>query len=475
MDQTFSYSATIRLTYANDRGMLGRIATAIGEQEGMIGAIDIVSSSGRGITRDVSVNAANAEHVQRIAEHLEAIPGLELQTVSDQVFLKHLGGKIEVVAKTPIKSRDDLSSVYTPGVARVCMAIHEDVESSYSLTIRKNMVAVVSDGSAVLGLGNIGPEAAMPVMEGKAMLFKEFGGVDAFPICIATQDVEEIIATVQRLEPTFGGINLEDISSPRCIEIERRLNETMDIPVFHDDQHGTAIVTLAGLENALRLVQKKLNEVKIVINGAGAAGAAIAKLLQLAGAEHVIVCDREGAIFAGRTTRMNPVKDELAAVTNKDGRRGSLRDVVQGADVFVGVSSPDVLTVDDVKSMASDPIVFAMANPDPEIRPELANGHVAVMATGRSDHPNQINNVLCFPGLFRGVLDVRASEVNDAMKVAAAKAIADIITDDERCSDYIIPSVFDRRVAAAVAKAVADAAAETGVARRRPKKAGSGL
>lgn len=470
---SYSYSATIRLTYANDRGMLGRITTAIGEADGLIGAVDIVSSRGGNITRDLTVAATNAEHVQTIADSLGKISGIEIRSVSDRVFLKHLGGKISVVSKAPVKSRDDLSSVYTPGVARVCLAIQKDLEASYSLTIRKNTVAVVSDGSAVLGLGNIGPEAAMPVMEGKAMLFKDFGGVDAFPICLATQDVEEIIDTVCRLEPTFGGINLEDISSPRCIEIERRLNERMDIPVFHDDQHGTAIVTLAGLENALRVVGKAMSDVRIVINGAGAAGAAIANLLALSGAKQIVVCDRQGAIYQGRTENMNAVKDELATTTNLAKRKGTLAEVLEGTDVFIGVSSADVLTIEDLNRMADQPIVFAMANPDPEIRPEVAMGHVAVMATGRSDYPNQINNVLCFPGLFRGVLDVRASDINDSMKLAAAKAIADIITDDERCSDYIIPSVFDRRVAKAVSKAVAKAATETGVARRKQKQATS--
>lgn len=464
-----SYSATVRLSYSNDRGMLGKITTAIGDADGNIGAVDIVNSQNGKITRDISVIAANADHVNRIADHLQKIDGLEIETVSDRVFLMHLGGKIEVNSRVPVKNRDDLSSVYTPGVARVCNAIAADVKDSFTLTIRKNMVAVVSDGSAVLGLGNIGPEAAMPVMEGKAMLFKEFGGVDAFPICINTQDTDEIIETVCRLEPTFGGINLEDISSPRCIEIERRLNERMDIPVFHDDQHGTAIVVLAGLMNSLTVVGRKMEDIRIVINGAGAAGAAIANLLTLAGAKHVVVCDRKGAIYAGREEGMNPVKDELAASTNPRGVKGILAEVIREADVFIGVSSADVLTLDDVQSMVSDPIVFAMANPDPEIRPELAMEHVAVMATGRSDYPNQINNVLCFPGLFRGVLDVRASEINDAMKLAAANAIASIIEPSELCGDYIIPSVFDRRVAKAVARAVASAARKTGLARRQRK------
>lgn len=469
MEQTLSYTSTIRLSYGNARGMLGKITTAIGDANGMIGAVDIVNSHDGKITRDISVKAAGVDHVKTIVKELEVIDGLEVRSVSDRVFLLHLGGKIEVNSRNPVKNRDDLSSVYTPGVARVCDAIHEDVDSSFSLTIRRNTVAVISDGSAVLGLGNIGPEAAMPVMEGKAMLFKDFGGVDAFPICLATQDVEEIIETVKRLEPTFGGINLEDISSPRCIEIERRLNAAMSIPVFHDDQHGTAIVVLAGLTKALELVNKQIQSSRIIVNGAGAAGAAIADLLALAGAKEIVVCDRKGAIYSGRTERMNPVKDHLAQSTNPNGESGTLSEVIKKADVFIGVSSADVLSVDDVKSMADEPIIFAMANPDPEIKPELADEHVAVMATGRSDYPNQINNVLCFPGLFRGVLDVRASDINETMKLAAAKAIADIIKPSELCSDYIIPSVFDKRVAKAVADAVSDAARETGVARRRKK------
>jgi len=469
MESSLSYTSTIRLSYANDRGMLGKITTIIGQADGLIGAVDIVDSRDGKITRDITVNASGVEHVSSIVEKLKIIDELEIKSVSDRVFILHLGGKIEVTSKIPVKSRDDLSSVYTPGVARICNAIHEDVDSSFALTIRKNTVAVISDGSAVLGLGNIGPEAAMPVMEGKAMLFKDFGGVDAFPICLATQDVEEIIETVLRLEPTFGGINLEDISSPRCIEIERRLNEQMDIPVFHDDQHGTAIVVMAGLENALKTVGKKLSEARIVINGAGAAGAAISDLLTLGGARNIIVCDRTGAIYEGRTERMNSVKEHLASSTNADRKQGLLSEVIKDSDVFIGVSSGNVLSVDDVKSMADDAIVFAMANPDPEIKPELANEHVAVMATGRSDYPNQINNVLCFPGLFRGVLDVRASDINETMKLAAAKAIAEIITEEELCGDYVIPSVFDRRVAKAVAQAVANAAQQTGVSRRKRK------
>ena len=464
-----SYAITVRLRYSNQRGMLGQITTAIGDADGMIGAVDIVNSKGDSITRDFTINANDDEHGKAIVDALQHVDGVQVVTVSDRITLVHLGGKIEVQSKSPVKTRDDLSLVYTPGVAKVCEIIHQNPESSYALTIRKNMVAVVSDGSAVLGLGNIGPEAAMPVMEGKAMLFKEFGAVDAFPICIRTQDVDEIVDTVKRLEPTFGGINLEDISSPRCIEIELRLREELEIPVFHDDQHGTAIVVLAGLTNALKLVEKPLTKARIVINGAGAAGVAIAHLLSTAGAREIIACDRSGAIYSARKDNMNDVKLELSSFTNRHQQIGQLSDVIQGADVFIGVSSADVLSAKDIQAMANQPIVFAMANPDPEIRPELIADDAAVIATGRSDYPNQVNNVLCFPGLFRGVLDVRTSDVNDQMKLAAAKAISSIVKPNELCGDYVIPSVFDRRVSKAVSKAVATAAKETGVARRSPK------
>jgi len=464
-----SYAITVRLRYSNDRGMLGRISTAIGDADGLIGAVDIVNSKDEKITRDFTVNATDDNHGAEIVEKLKQVDGVDVVSASDRIILAHLGGKIEVQSKTPVKTRDDLSLVYTPGVAKVCEAIHRNVESSYSLTIRKNMIAVVSDGTAVLGLGDIGPEAAMPVMEGKAMLFKEFGDVDAFPICLRTTDMDEIVETVKRLEPTFGGVNLEDISSPRCIEIEQRLRDELEIPVFHDDQHGTAIVVLAGLTNSLKLLKKTMSKVRIVINGAGAAGVAIAKLLTLAGVKEIIACDRSGAIYSGRTENMNGVKEELASFTNQAKKTGALAEVLQGADVFIGVSAKNVLSVDDVRAMADQPIVFAMANPDPEIAPELISDFVPVVATGRSDYPNQVNNVLCFPGLFRGVLDVRASDINDKMKLAAADAISSIVTDGELCGDYIIPSVFDRRVAKAVSKAVAKAAKESGVARRQPK------
>ena len=459
------YSVSIRLRYPDKPGTLGKITSKIGEADGLIGAIDVVDSREGKITRDITVNATTVEHGQQVVAALRELTEIEVIHVSDRVFLMHLGGKLEVSPRVPIKTRDDLSMAYTPGVARVCQAIYEDEESAFSLTIKRNMVAVISDGSAILGLGNLGPKAAMPVMEGKAILFKEFGGVDAFPICLDTQDTEKIIETVRILAPTFGGINLEDISAPRCVEIEERLEAELEIPVFHDDQHGTAIVVLAALTNALKFVRKKTESIRVVINGSGAAGVAIAKLLLAVGVQDMVVCDRTGAIYRGRD-RMNTLKDWIAENTNSSGQRGSLSEVIAGADVFIGVSSSDVLTAEDVKSMSSEAIVFALANPDPEIQPRLAAPHARIIATGRSDYPNQINNVLCFPGLFRGLLDVRAREVNLQMKLAAAAAIADTIPEQDLLADYIVPSVFDRRVATAVAEAVSRAAIETGSARR---------
>jgi len=461
-----TYSFTIRLIYPDESGRLGQITTAIGESEGFIGAIDIVSVRDGKITRDITVNAVDVEQRQQIVDRVKEVQGVQVANVSDRVFLLHLGGKIEVTSKIPLKTRDDLSMVYTPGVARVCESIAKDAEASFDLTIRKNTVAVVTDGTAVLGLGNIGPQAALPVMEGKAMLFKEFGDVDAFPICLDTQDVDEIVNTVRYLAPTFGGINLEDISAPRCIEIEKRLEKEIDIPVFHDDQHGTAIVVLAGLKNALKVVQKQLNVLRIVVSGAGAAGIAVTKLLLAAGAKNIVVCDRAGAIHADRDQNMNSEKLWLAKNSNPNQHKGSLSEAICGADLFIGVSAAGLLSTNDVQQMSSNAIVFALANPDPEIRPEDIAPNVCVMATGRSDYPNQINNVLCFPGLFRGLLDVRAREVNQAMKLAAADAIASVIEENELHADYIIPSVFDRRVAKAVSAAIAATAIETGAARR---------
>jgi malate dehydrogenase (oxaloacetate-decarboxylating) len=383
----------------------------------------------------------------------------------------HQGGKIEVRATVPVKSRDDLSMAYTPGVARVCTAIHEDRERAWSLTVKGNTVAVVSDGTAVLGLGDIGPEAAMPVMEGKALLFKEFAGVDAFPLCVATTDVDEIVAFVRAAAPAFGGINLEDIAAPRCFEIERRLRAELDIPVFHDDQHGTAIVVLAALLNALRLVGKRPEDVRVVVCGAGAAGMACTDILLARGVADIVVCDVGGALFRGRPG-LDAAREALAERTNPRSDRGTANELLAGADVFLGLSGPGAVSADAVRTMAPSSIVFAMANPTPEVQPEEVAGDVAVMATGRSDYPNQINNVLAFPGVFRGALDVRASTIDEPMKLAAAGAIASVVAEDELDVEYIIPSVFNRDVAPAVAAAVAEAAVASGVARRSERPAG---
>lgn len=374
-------------------------------------------------------------------------------------------GKIEVISTVAVKDKHDLSLAYTPGVAQPCLEIQKDVNRSYDLTRRWNMCLVVTDGSAVLGLGDIGPEAGMPVMEGKCVLFKEFGGVDAFPLCIKSHDVDEIVRTIQLISGSFGGVNLEDIAAPRCFEIERKLKECCDIPIFHDDQHGTAVITLAGLTNALRVVGKKLEDVSIVINGAGAAAISITRLLLTAGAKDIVLCDRSGGIYEGRSEGMNEVKEEMARLTNPKRKQGKLADLVVGADVFIGVSAPGVLTTEMVRTMAKDSIVFACANPTPEIFPDEAKaGGAAVVATGRSDFPNQINNVLAFPGIFRGAFDVRASDINDAMKLVAAEALAELV-GEELSPDYIIPAAFDPRVGKAVAAAVAEAARRTGVAR----------
>lgn len=461
-----SYSVTLRVKIQNKPGKLGEITTAIGRTGGDIEGIDIASVGRDFLVRDITVNASSETHDKEIIESLRDIDGVEVIHVSDRTFLMHLGGKIEMVSKAPLKTRSDLSMAYTPGVARVCQAIHKDPEKVFNLTIKKNTVAVVSDGTAVLGLGDIGPAAAMPVMEGKAQLFKEFGGVDAFPICLNTKDPYEIVQTIKNISVAFGGINLEDISAPRCFEIEERLKEELDIPVFHDDQHGTAVVVLAALINALKIVGKRMEDIKVVVNGIGAAGVACSKIVMAAGVKNIVGCDTVGAIFDGRKEHMNWVKDWYARNTNPNKEKGTVHDVIAGADVFFGLSAPGTITVEDLKKMNSDPIVFAMANPVPEIMPEEAEGHVAVMATGRSDYPNQINNVLCFPGIFRGALNCRASRINEQMKLAAANAIAGIIGDDEMHPDYIIPSVFDRRVGEAVAAEVEEAAYASGVARR---------
>jgi malate dehydrogenase (oxaloacetate-decarboxylating) len=458
-------SITIRVKLSNKKGTLAKTTTTISDAGGSIGAIDIIRVTDSELIRDITVYTEGTEHADAIVAELEKLGDLEIINVSDRTFLVHLGGKIEMQSKVPIATRDDLSMAYTPGVARVCMAIHDDPSKSYNLTIKKNTVAVVSDGSAVLGLGNIGPEAAMPVMEGKAQLFKGFAGVDAWPICLDTQDTEEIIQAVKAIAPGFGGINLEDISAPRCFEIEERLKQELDIPVFHDDQHGTAVVMIAGLINALRIVDKQPENITVVMAGVGAAGTACMKMMKDLGVSKIIGCDRKGALYAGRDD-MNSAKAAFAEMTNPQKAAGSLKEIIEGADVFIGLSGPNLLNADDIKKMAKDPIVFAMSNPDPEISPEEAGPHVAVMATGRSDYPNQINNVLCFPGIFRGALDCHAKDINDSMKMAAAQAIADCISEAELCPDYVIPSVFDSRIAEAVAHAVSEEARRCGLARR---------
>jgi len=464
-----SYSITVRVELKNRAGMLGQLTSEIGRLGGDIGAIDIVSVGDGLMVRDITINCRDDDHAKTLVDGIAALEDFKLVHYSDRTFLLHLGGKIEVVSRAPIRTRDDLSMVYTPGVARVCMAIHANPEDAYNLTIKKNTVAVVTDGTAVLGLGDIGPAAAMPVMEGKCALFKEFAGVDAFPIALTTKDANEIVETVQRIATAFGGINLEDISAPRCFEIEEALQGRLDIPVFHDDQHGTAVVTLAPLINALRIVQKEPQDLKIVFNGVGASGVAVSKIFMDYGVKNIIGCDRAGAIYAGRTENMNFMKDWYAANTNPNQEKGSLEDVIEGADVFVGLSGPGTFTVPMVRKMNRDAIVFAMANPVPEIMPEEAAPYVRIMATGRSDYPNQINNVLGFPGVFRGALDCGATIINDEMKRAAAYAIAEVIPPEELNEEYIIPSVFNRAVVSAVAKAVVDAAQRTGVARREPK------
>jgi malate dehydrogenase (oxaloacetate-decarboxylating) len=461
-----SYSFTMRLRMPQHGATFAGVAHTIAETDAMLGAIDLVRVESNQVVRDVTVACGDSEHAEAVVRAVRDLEGVQVDSVSDRTFLMHKGGKIEVVGKLPLKTRDDLSMAYTPGVARVSMAINGDRTKAWALTIKGNTVAVVSDGTAVLGLGDIGPEAAMPVMEGKAMLFKEFGGVDAFPLCVDTKDVDEIVAFVKAAAPTFGGINLEDISAPRCFEIERRLREELDIPVFHDDQHGTAIVVLAGLLNALKLVGKRPEDVTVVVVGAGAAGVACTEIMLAQGVGDVIVCNRSGAIYAGQPD-LDPERAALAERTNRRNVRGTADEVLAGADVVLGVAGPGAITAAGVRSMARDAIVFAMANPVPEVQPEEVGEDVAIMATGRSDYPNQINNVLAFPGVFRGALDVRATTINEEMKLAAAQAIAAVIPADELHPDYIIPSVFNRRVAESVAEAVAAAAVASGVARRK--------
>jgi malate dehydrogenase (oxaloacetate-decarboxylating) len=449
---------------ANLPGMLGKVAIAIGEVGGNISALQGFEVKTASLDEDLVVNCISEAHQQQVRAALEAIDGIEILEFEDRTFRMHESGKIEVLSLAPVRDVEDLSMAYTPGVARVCMEIAKNPAAAHQYTIKKNTVAIVSDGTAVLGLGDIGPEAAMPVMEGKALLFKHFAGVDAFPICIKTTSVDEIVETVLRLEPTFGGINLEDIAAPGAFEVEERLDAEMDIPVFHDDQHGTAIVTLAALDNALTIVGKRMEDIKVVVAGVGAAGVAVSKILMNAGVRNVVGADRQGAVHTGRGD-LNSSKRWFAENTNPEGLSGSLSEVMPGADVFIGVSGPDLITRDDVASMAADPIVFAMANPDPEIRPELIGDIAAVIATGRSDFPNQINNVLAFPGVFRGALDAGATRITENMKVAAAHAIASSVSDEELSPEHVIPSVFNAGVAPAVARACAEAARADGVCR----------
>ncbi len=470
------YAIILRVEIDHRPGMLGRVATAIGEAGGSIGAVDLIGIEDGHTLRDITVETAGEDHAQQISAAVDQVDGARSIDITDRTFQMHVGGKIETRIKHPVRTRDDLSRAYTPGVARVCTAINKDRDRAFQYTIKRNTVAVVSDGSAVLGLGDIGPEAAMPVMEGKAVLFKEFGGVDAFPICLSTQDPDKIVEIVTHISPTFGGINLEDISAPRCFEIEERLKATLDIPVFHDDQHGTAVVTLAALMNAAKLTGRHLRDLKVLVVGLGAAGIAVAKILQSAGISDIIGCDRKGAVSTTRedyaSGGMTPVKRWFADNTNRERRTGRPEDVIDGADVFIGLSGPNAMPAEALKKMNPDAMLFAMSNPTPEITPEAAEPYVRIIATGRSDYPNQINNVLCFPGIFRGALDVRAREITEEMKMAAARGIASIVTDDELREEYIIPSVFNRNVADAVADAVAQEARRQGATNVRGDEVG---
>ncbi len=458
-----SYSITLRLEIEKRIGMFAQIATAISQTGGDLGAIDIVRFEKGKIIRDVTVNARDEEHEREIVKSVKKINGVKVRRVMDRTFFAHQGGKIEIHSKISVKNRDDLSKVYTPGVARICVDIYENKELAYRYTIKGNSVAVVSDGTAVLGLGDIGPEAAMPVLEGKVMIFKEFAGIDAFPIVLGTKDTEKIIHTIKNISPTFGGISLEDISAPRCFVIESRLRKELDIPVIHDDQHGTAVVVLAALMNISRLLKRDIKKFKVVIIGAGAAGTATALMLSSYGIRDIIVCDKAGSLYVGRKKDMNPYKRTLTKKTNPRNVKGGISEAMKGADVLIGLSAPNIIAPDDVKRMSREPVVFGLANPEPEIAPEDVLPLVRVLATGRSDYPNQINNMLSYPGIFRGLLDVKAKGVNEDVKFAAAQAIAYTVKEDELAEDYIIPSIFDKKVAPSVAHAVAEVAKATGL------------
>ncbi len=463
------YRLTIRVKLDDSHGILGNVTGVIGEAGAVVGAVDLVEVDGGHSLRDIVVDASGRKHWDQVISAINALEGAEVIDTTDRTFLLHVGGKIEQHNKHQLKTRDDLSMVYTPGVARVCLAIADDADKAFQYTIKRNTVAVVSDGTAVLGLGDIGPRAAMPVMEGKCCLFKEFAGVDAFPICLETTDAQEIVRTVELIAPGFGGINLEDISAPRCFEVEEQLKEQLDIPVFHDDQHGTAVVVMAALLNSVKLTGRRLEELNVLIIGLGAAGIAVTKILLEAGVREIIGADSRGALHIEREDyldgTMNDVKRWFAEVTNPELRSGPPADVIDGADLLIGVSGARVLPAEALARMNSDAMVFAMANPTPEVNPEEAAPYVRIVATGRSDYPNQINNVLCFPGIFRGALDVRAPAITEEMKMAAARAIAAIVDESELREDYIIPSVFNRDVAPAVASAVAEEARAAGTAR----------
>jgi malate dehydrogenase (oxaloacetate-decarboxylating) len=460
------YSIQIRLEIDNVIGQFAQIAMAIGMAGGNLGAVDIVRVERGKIIRDVTVDARDADHEKEIARAIRKVGGVRILKIMDRTFSSHEGGKIEIRSKLPIRDRNDLSQVYTPGVARVCMDIYQNPEHTYRYTIKRNTVAIITDGTAVLGLGDIGPDAAMPVMEGKAMIFKEFADIDAFPIALRTKDPEEIIATIKNISTPFGGINLEDISAPRCFDIEMRLRKELPVPVIHDDQHGTAVVVLAALINVGRLFRKDIRKFRVAMAGAGAAGTATAKILLSYGIRDITVSDRFGVVYPGRRQGMDPHLRSLAKMTNPRKIRGTISDAMNGADVFIGVSAPNVIKPDDIRRMARNPVVFALANPDPEIAPEEALPLAKVLATGRSDFPNQINNMLSYPGIFRGLLDVQAKGVNEQVKLAAAEAIAHMVKAEELHEDYIIPSPFEKRVVHAVAHAVSEAAAKTGLAER---------
>ncbi|HZV05273.1 MAG TPA: NAD-dependent malic enzyme [Gemmataceae bacterium] len=463
------YRMTVRVEIPNQPGQFARLATLLAEEGANLGAIDIVEVARDKMVRDITFDAQSEAHADHVMQRLRSLPDVRVRSASDRVFLLHLGGKISTRAKVTVKTRNTLSMVYTPGVARVCRAISEDKKKSFAFTCRANSVAVVSDGTAILGLGDLGPEAAMPVMEGKIMLFKEFADIDGWPLCVATKDVDEIVRIVKAVAPSFGGINLEDISAPRCFDIEDRLKVELDIPVMHDDQHGTAVVLLAALLNALKVVGKKLGSIKVVVNGLGAAGTACCRILLAAGVRRLIGCDRNGAVLDVTQDNLAEAGKDLRGAIRFDNPFSVLHEVLKDADVFIGLSRGNILTPADLQMMAADRIVFAMANPDPEIAPDQALPHCRILATGRSDYPNQVNNLLAFPGIFRGALDVRAREINEPMKLAAAHAIAESIPEDHLTEDYIVPSVFEKRVVRAVARAVARAAHESGVARRRER------